>query len=61
MSESNINNWYLLFKSYYQENHLSINLVEAQARKQVACGKQTLFSALVSPAIFSAGETLGNR
>ena len=61
MSESNINNWYLLFKSYHQVNHLSTNLVEAQARKQVACGKQTPFSALVSPAIFSAGETLGNQ
>ena len=61
MSESNINNWYLLFKSYHQVNHLCINRVEAQARKQVACGKQTLFSPTVSPAIFSAGETLGNR
>ena len=57
MSESKINNWYFLFKSYPdQVNHLSINRVEAQARKEVACGKQTLSSALVSPAIFSAGE-----
>ena len=43
MSESNINNWYLLFKSYHQVNHLSINRVEAQALKEVACGKQTAF------------------
>ena len=57
MSESNINNFYFLFKSYPdQVNHLSINRVEAQALKEVACGKQTLFPTLVSPAIFSAGE-----
>ena len=55
MSESKITNWYFLFKSYPdQVNLLSIN--RAQARKEVACGKQTLFPALVSPAIFSAGE-----
>ena len=57
MSESKINNWYFLFKSYPdQVNHLFINRVEAQARKEVACGEQTLFPTLVSPAIFSAGE-----
>ena len=62
MSESKINNWYFLFKSYPdQVNHLSINRVEAQGRKAVACGEQTLFSALVSSAIFSADETLGNQ
>ena len=50
MSESKMENWYFLFKSYHQVNHLSTNRFEAQARKAVACEGQTLFSAVVSPA-----------
>ena len=50
MSESKMGNWYFLFKSYNQVNHLSTNRFEAQARKALACEGQTLFSALVSPA-----------
>ena len=61
MSESNINNCYFLFKSYHQVNHLSMDRVEAQARKEVACGKQTLFPTLVSPAIFRRVKKLGNQ
>ena len=61
LSESKINNWYFLFKSYHQVNHLSMNRVEAKARKEVACGEQTLFSALVSPAIFRRMKKLGNQ
>ena len=50
MSESKMDHWYFLFKSYHQVNHLSTNRFEAQARKAVACEGQTLFSAVVSPA-----------
>ena len=57
MSESKMENWYFLFKSYHQVNHLSTNRFEAQARKAVACEGQTLFSALVSPAEKIAGKT----
>ena len=35
--------------------------VDAQARKEVACGKQTLFPTLVSPAIFRRVKKLGNQ
>ena len=47
MSESKMDNWYFLLKSYHQVNHLSTNRFEAQARKAEACEGQTLFSALV--------------
>ena len=47
MSDSKMDNWYFLFKSYHQVNHLSTNRFELQARKAVACERQTLFSALV--------------
>ena len=57
MSESKMDNWYFLFRSYHLVNHLSTNRFEAQARKAVACEGQTLFSALVSPAEKIADET----
>ena len=61
MSESKMDNWYFLFKSYHQGNHLSTNRFEAQARKAVACEGQTLFSALVSPAEKIAGKTIAEE
>ena len=62
MSESKMDNWYFLFKSYHQVNHLSTNRFEAQARKAVACEGQTLFSALaVSPAEKIADETRAEK
>ena len=58
MSESKMDNWYFLFKSYHQVNHLSTSRFEAQARKAVACEGPTLFSALaVSPTEKIAGKT----
>ena len=57
MSESKMDNWYFLFKSCHQVNHLYTNRFEAQARKAVTCARQTLFSALVSPDEKIAGET----
>ena len=57
MSESKMDSWYFLFKSYHQVNHLSTNRFDARVREAVACGEQTFFSALVSPAEKIAGET----
>ena len=61
MSESKMDNWYFLLKSYHQVNHLSTNRFEAQARKAVACEGQTLFSVLVSPAEKIADETRAEK
>ena len=61
MSESKVDNWYFLSKSYHQVNHLSTSRFEAQARKAVASEGPTLFSALVSPAEKIAGKTIAEE
>ena len=63
MSESKINNWYVLFKSYPdQVNHLSINRVEGQARREVACGDlRRFFRFLFHPLFFRRVKKLGNQ
>ena len=61
MSESKMDNWYFLFKSYHQVNHLSTNRFEPQARKALACEGPTLFSALVSAAEKIAGKTIAEE
>ena len=60
MSESKVDNWYFLFKSYHQVNHLSTNrsIQSTSPESSSLRGADALiFSALVSPAEKIAGET----